>query len=87
MPNHFEIGQNDLPSDKPPDDEVCDMATGYVDGFERAMGVLGLDVEAMEEWLLDHNIERCPSCDWFVASHELLNDEGEIDGLCDNCRS
>ena len=83
MPNHFEIGQNDLPSD----DEVCDMATGYVDGFERAMEVLGLDVEAMEEWLLDHNIERCPSCDWFVASHELLNDEGEIDGLCDNCRS
>ena len=39
MPNHFEIGQNDLPSDKPPDDEVCDMATGYVDGFERASRV------------------------------------------------
>lgn len=70
-------------------ESVVDRATGYVDGFERVLRdeSIGLEVDELEELLLDNNVEKCPECAFFVVSHELLNDEGEIDGHCDNCRT
>lgn len=68
--------------------DVCDMILGYVDGEAKAhMKYEQLQHVDLEELLLNHNIERCPTCGMFVESHELVDCEtGDVIELCDNCR-
>lgn len=70
-------------------EQIIDTVTGYADGFERVLRDETIDIDdpdELDELLLDHNVEKCPECEFYVHSHELLNDNGEIDGHCDNCR-
>lgn len=70
------------------DDEIANLLMGYADGLSRVMDKTGMNVDDIEEWGLDHNIERCPNCDWWTESSNLIPyDEDEVDGFCDNCRS
>lgn len=43
-------------------------------------------IEDIEDFLLEYNIERCPYCDWWFDSMELLNEDDEIVG-CEHCRT
>lgn len=36
--------------------------------------------------MLNNGYEGCKKCGWFVECGELVNDEGEADGLCTDCR-
>lgn len=67
-------------------DEICDTVKGYVDGFDKVLRNGDLTDEELREMLLDNSVEECPDCGWFVDSNELVNDDGGIDGHCDNCR-
>jgi len=37
------------------------------------------------EILLDEGVERCPECDWWVYSWELVDEDGN-ETACENCR-
>lgn len=69
-------------------DEQIDTVTGYADGADRVMQELGIDRKTLDEALLDVNIEQCKNirCGWYDDSGVMINDEGEPDGFCDNCR-
>lgn len=71
-----------------PEDRIVDLATGFVDGYERALAIAEEEeIEDLDDWLLDHGIERCPSCEWYVESGELIPpDTDDPDGFCENCR-
>jgi hypothetical protein len=43
------------------------------------------DEEEIEDALLSINIERCPGCEWWCYSDELIDDDNEVVG-CQNCR-
>jgi len=69
------------------DSEIEDILCSYSDGLGRVMDLTGMDVDEVEEWGLNHNIERCPNCDWWTGSYNLFPiDSEEPDGFCDNCR-
>ncbi|MFA7218979.1 MAG: hypothetical protein WC119_00440 [Synergistaceae bacterium] len=72
------------------DDDIGDLLTGYADGERRVMQETGMEIDEIEEWGLNHNIEKCPTCGCWTESHNLLPDEpddsDEPDGFCDNCR-
>jgi len=65
---------------------LLETVTGYGNGFDRAMQASGLSEAALKELLLNHNVEQCLGCHWYTDSHELLDEDGRIDGHCDNCR-
>lgn len=69
-------------------EDIVDRVTGYVNGYDRVLQDEALDLDAgeLDELLLDNNVEKCPQCEFYVDSHELLDSDGEIDGHCDNCR-
>lgn len=48
---------------------------------------LGDDVSEDEviEILLDEGVERCPECEWWVYSWELVDEDGK-ETVCENCR-
>lgn len=69
------------------DSKIEDLLVSYADGLEKVMDLTGMNVDEVEEWGLNHNIERCPTCDWWTESHNLIpTDSEETDGFCDNCR-
>lgn len=49
---------------------------------------LGIDRGTLDSVLLDANIERCKNvlCWWYDDAGSMLNDDGEVDGFCENCR-
>ncbi|WP_199030766.1 hypothetical protein [Ralstonia sp. ASV6] len=65
---------------------LIDTVTGYGNGFDRAIKDSGLTAAALRKLLISHNVEQCPSCHWYVDSHELLDEDSRVDGHCDNCR-
>ena len=69
--------------------DIIDLATSYADGYERALVIAeDMEIEDLDNWLLDHNVEKCPTCEWYVDSAELIPlDEDDPDGCCCNCRS
>jgi hypothetical protein len=68
-------------------DEMVDISTGYANGFDRVLAKTGMTESELTDTLLDNNIEKCPHCGWFTESCWLTDDEeGEVDGYCDNCR-
>ena len=46
----------------------------------------GLSAQELDDLLLDESIERCPHCRVIMDSHALVNDRGDVDGKCTNCR-
>lgn len=47
----------------------------------------GLDADAVEDLLLDLNVERCPACGWWSESAEMVLDEDEEAAIgCRSCR-
>jgi len=67
---------------------ISDLLNGTCDTIESALERVGLEdtpVEEVEDRLLDVNIERCPICDWWVESGEIVNDDGDVVG-CESCR-
>lgn len=67
-------------------DEILDVVTGYVNGYERVLCETGMDSVELDELLLNHNIEKCPNCEWYTDSFNLVDEASEPDGYCDNCR-
>ena len=83
------VKKNNVNVCKPDFDEedLMDTLVSYADGLEKVMDKTGMNVDAIEEMALNHNVERCPCCDWWTESHNLIPiDSEEPDGYCDNCR-
>jgi hypothetical protein len=59
--------------------------TGDARGFLDANDIEDVDPEELEEAVEDRNLERCSGCDWWMESHELIDDDGEVVG-CRDCR-
>jgi hypothetical protein len=68
-------------------DEILDAVTGYADGYAQVLSKTQMDAEALDELLLNNNIEKCSNCGLFTDSCFLIDDGDEPDGYCDNCRS
>lgn len=47
----------------------------------------GIPEDEVEESLLDEGIEACTGCDWWFEVGELVDDEDENEGYCDECRA
>ena len=47
---------------------------------------LDISEEELIENVLDENVESCPSCQTWVECYEFLDENGDEDGYCDNCR-
>lgn len=48
------------------------------------LGLGEWDESDLESWLLDVNVERCPECEWWTSSENIIMDEdGEILGCYD----
>lgn len=45
----------------------------------------GIPEDEVEEALLDKGIERCAGCEWWFEVSELVDDEDENPGYCDEC--
>lgn len=67
-------------------EKQAETAVSYADGAERVMAELGIDRATLNEALLDWNVERCPHCGWYDEAGALTNEDGDVDGHCDNCR-
>ena len=67
--------------------EIADTLNGTCNSIESVLErlALELDVSDVEDRLLDVNLERCPDCEWWCESWELVDDEGHVVG-CDSCR-
>ena len=66
--------------------EDVDDLTSYADGAWRIQRKYNIDIGELAEAALDKNVEQCPGCRWWCESGELVDDNGEPDGKCDNCR-
>jgi len=66
--------------------EIVDACTTLSLGEFRMQERYGLSVKELEDLLLDFDVERCPGCRLHTDSHALLDDNGEVDGHCTNCR-
>ena len=55
---------------------VIDTAISYVDADAKIFNRYP-ELEELEEFLLDHNVERCSTCEHWVHSHDIAMDENE----------
>lgn len=69
------------------EEEICDTATSYANGYAQVQARTGMSAEALDELLLNNNIEACPNCGWHTDCYHLVDDNSEPDGYCDNCRN
>lgn len=69
-------------------DDQIDIVLGYVDGAYRVMGQLGISKAELDDALLDVGVEQCKNvrCGHYAESGEMLDEDGEPDGFCCNCR-
>jgi hypothetical protein len=72
-------------------EEVAGMLEGTCREIETALDLAGLescdfDVTDIEDQLLDVSLERCKGCDWWMEPSELVDDENEQAGFCEQCR-
>jgi len=70
------------------DGEIADIFLGTCRTIGSVIDQYELDktVEEVEDLLLDYSIERCPECEWWVESIELM-DENDEPTPCDGCKS
>tara|TARA_S200002703_G_scaffold159912_1_gene175461 strand:+ start:27715 stop:27942 length:228 start_codon:yes stop_codon:yes gene_type:complete len=64
----------------------AETVVSYADGFERVHAETGALAMELKDALLDHNIEQCPGCLVWADAGEMIDDYGEPDGMCANCR-
>lgn len=82
------LGDHNGPEKQMTTEEICDVVTGYVDGYFRVKYATGMSDELLQELLLNNNIEKCVNCGQYTDSFNLLDDgEDDPDGFCDNCRA
>jgi hypothetical protein len=67
-------------------DELVQTVSSNVLGIEMAIDRFNISEDAINEIMLDNGYEKCPSCEWYVETYELYDDEDELDGCCWNCR-
>lgn len=65
--------------------KVVELLAGQYDNLAQLEN-LGVDIEEAEEIMLNYNYERCPECESWVESWELLDDDGEPIEACVSCR-
>ena len=57
------------------------------EGFAHLMGKYKITLVQLQEVALNYNIEKCPTCRWFVESSERIPDGSyDPDDYCCNCR-
>ena len=62
---------------------TCTSLDFYIEAHE-----LDVDAETLEDLLLDFGVERCPVCEWWHESGELIDpDDDDAEPMCDQCRS
>lgn len=59
---------------------TCQSLTAVLERYE-----FEADEGEVEDQLLSLGLERCPHCEWWMESCELINDAGDVVG-CDQCR-
>lgn len=59
---------------------TCETPAGYIKRKE-----LALTPEELVDRLLDVSTERCPACQWWMESCELVDEDGEP-CPCEQCR-
>ena len=59
---------------------TCNSLAAALDRFDSDM-----EIDEAEDALLDVSTERCPGCDWWMSSSELVDCNGDVVG-CDQCR-
>jgi hypothetical protein len=70
------------------EEEQChlvDKVAHVGDGEAFARREYELDFAEIENFMLDHNYERCRNCRWFVECHELVTDYNDPK-FCDECQ-
>lgn len=69
-------------------DAIAAFLMGTPNSIEQAIEHFSLDIDSseLEDKLSDTNIERCPHCDWWYESGELVDEFDEVVG-CRDCRS
>jgi len=68
------------------DDEI-DTLTSNADGEYKIRRSRKVGLYELKELALDENVEKCPTCYWWVESGELIPDgSDETDRHCLNCR-
>lgn len=66
--------------------EIVDECLTQPTGDFRMRAKHGLSTLELEDLLLDESVERCPGCRILTDSHALVDDHGNVDGKCTNCR-
>jgi hypothetical protein len=74
------------------DGELVARAYDYLNGTSRdardfldANDIEDVDPEELEEAVEERGLERCPGCDWWMGSYELIDEDNEVVG-CEQCR-
>jgi len=67
-------------------DSIIESCVSLSMGEYRMQAQFKLSVKELEDLLLDSDVEKCPSCRLYTDSHSLIDDDGEVDGHCSNCR-
>ena len=66
-------------------DQIKHALLGTSDGMHNIIERFNLVVteDELEDLVADTNIERCPECDWWYESFELVNAAGDVVGCAD----
>ena len=67
-------------------ERVADAARGTALSNGALAQRYGVDESIVEEMLEDFSLERCEGCRWWMESYELLDEDGEDTGFCEDCQ-
>lgn len=68
-------------------EKIAERLEGTADSIESACECLDIEWEEdMEDKLLDCNLERCMGCGWWMECCELVDEDNDDVGYCDQCR-
>ena len=65
---------------------IYDFVIGSCCGETEIAERFDLDIDDVLEVLLDVNIESCSGCGWWFDCGELVDEEGDLTGYCQDCR-
>ena len=65
--------------------EIEERLLGTADCVERALEDLGIEEDPTDVMAEFNTIERCPECDWWVETGELVDEDCE-EVPCSGCR-
>ena len=58
---------------------IIETAIVHCDGIMRIMREFEVEFNVLEDFLLDHGVERCPECDLYFLSYDFVDD------VCKDC--